>query len=89
MTLQKGKELQQCLQLLAGDDTDGATVRNNVGFNKLDSQFGKLMAQKAQNTWDDGDIKRVYRLLYKYRKQLSGFGVKYDELPYWWAGKRS
>lgn len=87
MKLEKGRELQQCLKLLAGQD-DGAEKKDGAGFNKRDTNVGNEFAFISQDKWNEEEVGMIYILLRKYRRQLKAMGVEYDSLPYWIYGKR-
>lgn len=74
----KGTELQSCCQLLSNDDNDGASERNNIGWNKFDSRIGHQYSQIAQQSWTDDDARMIFRMLKKYRKQLESVGVDWE-----------
>lgn len=78
--MQKGKELQACCKLLSGDDTDGASERNNIGWNKFDSRIGHQYAELDQTKWTDDDARMIFRMLKKYRKQLISLGVDWTAI---------
>ena len=73
-TKEKGKEnvvsdpVLKALKLLAGDDPDFASTRNNVGFNKQDAEFGHSLASFGKLS----DKQREYgkRLIRKYHRQI-------------------
>ena len=60
--------LLKALKLLAGDDPDFAATRNNVGFNKMDADFGHSLA--ANNHLSDKQREYGKRLLRKYHRQI-------------------
>lgn len=75
----KGKnELQHALSLLSSA-CDGASSRDNSGFNKYDSAVGHRMSQIPQHTWDENDKRDMLILLKRYKKQLLRLGFDYDE----------
>ena len=53
---------------LASYDPDAASIRNNVGFNRVDGQFGHSLAAKASLTPKQAFYGR--RLIRKYHRQL-------------------
>lgn len=73
--------LAEAVRALAGFDTDGATVRNDVGFNKLDTGFGRSMATIPMDRWSYRQANAVYQMLRKYRRQLEQhWSIDYDSL---------
>jgi SWI/SNF-related matrix-associated actin-dependent regulator 1 of chromatin subfamily A len=57
-----------CLRILAGFDSDHAAVRNDIGFNRVDGEFGHKLAQLA--TLTPGQALAGKRMIQKYRRQL-------------------
>jgi SWI/SNF-related matrix-associated actin-dependent regulator of chromatin subfamily A-like protein 1 len=71
--------LDQAVQALAGMDLDGARVENEVGFNKLDTHFGRSMALLPLERWSFRQANAVYEMLRKYKGQLArNHGIFYD-----------
>ena len=70
--------IQIAVQMLAGV-CDGACVKDGTGFNRFDTTYGRRLA--TSDTWTDHDRYCAYRMIRKYRKQLTGFGIDYDALP--------
>jgi len=58
-----------CLKRVAAYDTDKAQARNDVGFSKLDSDYGARLANKRLQDLNDFEKGRVARLAWKYRRQ--------------------
>ena len=58
----------KALKLLAGDDPDFAATRNNVGFNKMDADFGHSLA--SNNHLSDRQREYGKKLLRKYHRQI-------------------
>ena len=58
----------KALRLLAGDDTDFAQVRNNVGFAKMDVEFGHSLASQDHLS----EKQKFYgkKLIRKYHRQI-------------------
>ena len=56
------------LRILAGMDLDGARVRNDAGFNKVDTGVGRALAQMEALTARQAVLGR--RLCRRYRRQL-------------------
>ena len=67
-TTKKTVALQDALKLLAGEDVDGAMELNGVGFNKIDSAFGRSLAR--QHTLTDVQLAAAYKMIKKYHRQL-------------------
>lgn len=61
---------------------DGARTLDEQGFNGLDSKFFKPFLAKERETGDvwDSTVVEMHMKLRKYKKQLSGFGIDYDNL---------
>jgi energy-coupling factor transporter ATP-binding protein EcfA2 len=56
---------------------DGAHIKDGIGFNKFDADFGKSLAEKikkGKNVTDE-DLKSAYKRLKKYSEQLSSAGI--------------
>ena len=60
--------VHEALRILAGLDTDRASVVNNMGFNKLDGQFGHDLAGRSTLTGRQAAAGK--RLVSKYHRQL-------------------
>lgn len=62
---------QGLLQLI-GDDEDGATLRNDVGFNKVDQSFGRSLANcvRTEGGLTEKQYKAAVRMLKKYHRQI-------------------
>ena len=58
----------KALQILAGNDPDFAGVRNNIGFNGRDTEFGHSLA--SQNHLSPKQKEYGKRLLRKYHRQI-------------------
>ena len=56
---------------------DGAHAKDRIGFNKLDADFGKSLAEKIERgeIVTDDELKSAYRKLKKYSEQLSRAGI--------------
>ena len=72
------RELQKTLltaaQTLAGFDSDGAKVQNNIGFNKFDTEFGHKLAGLPWDRWTPKTIRAARIMMAKYHGQL-GFST--------------
>ena len=60
---------------------DGASTLDNAGFNKFDKDFGRSMAMLPQERWTQRQTFAVHKMLHKYRVQLLGLGINYDQIP--------
>lgn len=58
---------------------DGANSDDGEGFNKMDSRFGKSL--DAATEWSPKQRRAAWRMVAKYRGQLAGFGINYDDIP--------
>jgi SWI/SNF-related matrix-associated actin-dependent regulator 1 of chromatin subfamily A len=63
------KELQRKIRLLAGLDDDRAQEKNGVGFNKIDSEIGHILADAPKWTQRMASIAR--QLVNRYHRQLA------------------
>ena len=59
----------EALRILAGMDVDGARVLNGVGFNKLDTRFGRELAERHSLTFRQAAAGR--KVARKYRRQYA------------------
>jgi SWI/SNF-related matrix-associated actin-dependent regulator 1 of chromatin subfamily A len=59
----------QCVKKVAILDGDRAQAKNDVGFSKLDSEYGALLARKRLQDLTDLEKGRVAKLAWKYRRQ--------------------
>lgn len=60
---------------------DGAQQRDNVGFNGLDSAFGKSLAAQAER-WTPKQEAAAYKLIARYKTQLKTVhGIDFDLIP--------
>lgn len=73
--------LSACLRHLAGLDADGASVRNNEGFNGGDTRWGNVMAREPEAKWSPKARFLIWQMLAKYRGQLIRGGLDYDSIP--------
>lgn len=76
--------IEQAITALAGMDTDGARIRNGVGFNGSDSAFGRSLAfQIGQGkTLSAKQRAAAYRMLRKYQGQLTNdHGIDFNTIP--------
>jgi len=59
----------QCIKHVQSLDEDGARHANGIGFNSVDTDYGKRLANKEQSYLTNFDKGRVLQLAWKYRKQ--------------------
>lgn len=71
-TINISEQVLACLRCLSGQ-CDGAQEQDGHGFNKLDSQFGKSLADRSRLT--NNQIIAAIRMLKKYSKQLENAGL--------------
>jgi len=74
--------IEDALLVLSALDQDGATQRNNVGFNGRDSAFGNSLASQIQfgKNLSHRQKEVAYSILRKYRVQLSNLGVDFAKI---------
>ena len=58
-----------CLRHVSSMDDDGAKVVNGVGFNGMDTDYGRKLAFKSHTNLTNFEKGRVLQLAYKYRGQ--------------------
>jgi SNF2 family DNA or RNA helicase len=59
---------------------DGAREKDDQGFNAVDTAFGKELARRPAEKWTEGTVVTAYRMLKKYKKQLTDYGVEFEEI---------
>lgn len=57
---------------------DGAQSEDGMGFNKFDASFARSL--ETQKEWSDKQKKAVYKMLKKYRNQLSDYNIDYEDI---------
>ena len=67
-TVKEIDPLIRALRAIAGDDSDRASTRNDVGFSGFDTEFGHSLASRDFLT--ERQVPHAKRLVWKYRKQL-------------------
>jgi hypothetical protein len=77
---QLDEPLRHALSLLA-QQCNGASTRDNLGFNRNDAQLGRLLAGIPESQWSDDDRQWAYWTLRKYRGQLEQMGIDWEKLP--------
>lgn len=70
ITEEQREAIHQALRMLAGNDTDRARERNDVGFNQMDSDFGAKLAAVGKLT--DRQASAAAKMLRKYHRQIPG-----------------
>ncbi len=60
---------------------DFAQERDGAGFNKPDSHLGHFIAGIPEELWTPAHSRIVWQMLRKYRGQLAGGGLDYDQIP--------
>jgi SWI/SNF-related matrix-associated actin-dependent regulator of chromatin subfamily A-like protein 1 len=77
----KSSLLETAIKALASVNQDWASVRNDIGYNKMDSGLGNKLATIPEEKWTPRQRMAAYYLLRKYRNQLmTVFGINYDEI---------
>ena len=79
-TLTTVEQLYRAARALAYAD-DGATRRDGVGYSLADTGFGNRLAQTPPTLWKPAHAMAAYRMLTKYKRQLSGMGIDFDLIP--------
>ena len=75
--------IEAAILALAQMDTDGARVRNGVGFNGTDTAFGRSLAFQIGKgrTLTPKQRAAAYKMLRKYQGQLTSYGIDYTQIP--------
>jgi hypothetical protein len=60
---------------------DGAQEQDFRGFAGPDTSAGHYFAALPQASWGNDWEHKIWVMLRKYRRQLEGFGIDYDEIP--------
>lgn len=68
------------LRAVAGSDVDGASVRNNVGFSKMDTRQGRMLAELSPATWTAWQANKAVHLAHKYRRQVPALAERFLEI---------
>jgi len=71
-------ELQKAVSYLASV-CDGAKDLDGAGFNSIDTRFGKKL--NSMSSWTPRQARAAWRMIGKYRGQLSGAGIDYTQIP--------
>ena len=79
-TKSRNAALWNAISLLASA-CDGARQQDGVGFNSLDSKFGKRIAAIDPGDWTEEIATDASAILPIYRVQLAGYGVNVADLP--------
>jgi len=72
--------LGTAIRLLAGR-CDWANSLDGAGFNAADAAFGHSLAGQAEEEWSPKKRRAAWKMLRKYRGQLSGAGINFDAIP--------
>src|SRR5215471_15066479 len=60
---------------------DFAESLDGQGFNATDTWLGHVLAAMPASVWTEDEALAAWDMLRKYRGQLDGFGISYDDLP--------
>jgi hypothetical protein len=60
---------------------DFALTDDGRGFNASDTHFGHMLASTPLPLWTPDHVVAAWDMLRKYKAQLAGMGVEYDEIP--------
>jgi hypothetical protein len=69
--------LKECMKSIA-DVCDHAHTHDGQGFNGVDTNFGHILAKA--DFWSPKMANVAYKFAKKYRKQLLGFGIKFEDI---------
>jgi len=72
--------LKEAIDFLAAR-CDGATSKDHQGFNGGDAYMGHILAQKPYENWSPKMRYIAYKMLKKYRSQLSEGGIDFSQIP--------
>jgi len=77
----KGPNVIDAIKALAGV-CDGATSKDGMGFSKFDREANADLIEKAVSGEElsPNEEKKAYAFLKKYKKQLKGLGITYDQV---------
>jgi len=70
-------DILHAIKALAGQ-CDGACAHDGGGFDRLDAEFGHSLAKRQQLTYKQAAA--GHRMLRKYRAQLRGLGIQYEDI---------
>ena len=77
---QVAEQLKAACGAIAGV-CDGARQRDDVGFNKADTSWGRYIATIPADMWDAEQCVIVRDMLHKYMGQLAAAGIEWSALP--------
>lgn len=60
---------------------NGASTKDNVGFNGYDAGYGKRLSYMPESEWTEKDKYNAWKMLKKYRGQLLAGGIDYSQIP--------
>jgi len=63
------------------DRCDGALAEDGMGFNKIDSMFGKSLGRKDPEQWTPRMARAAWKMVRKYKGQLESGGIEFSEIP--------
>lgn len=72
--------LYDAVGFLAGR-CDGASSRDDVGFNGYDAGYGHRLADMPESDWGGRDRYNAWKMLRKYAGQLLSGGIDYNQIP--------
>lgn len=72
--------LSVALNVMLARDSDRATERNDIGFNKPHSWIGHELGAKAPSEWTEIERWMLYDILRWYTRQLAAAGIDYSQL---------
>lgn len=71
-------KLREAMQILLSV-CDGAVTDDQVGFSGTDARPARVL--NGQPFWSVNELRVVYKMIRKYRVQLSGHGFDFDSVP--------
>lgn len=60
---------------------DGASTQDGQGFSRFDVAFARSLGETPHERWSQNMTRAAWWMLRKYRVQLRGFGIDYDQIP--------
>lgn len=74
------EQLYRAVNALANVD-DHARSLDGCGFSKFDTDFGRSLAERRPESWSPRMAHAAWRMLRRYRRQLSTYGIDYGSIP--------
>ena len=74
------RRLAHWMEILAGS-CDGASSLDGAGFNRMDTDFGHVLAETAPTRWSPKMAGIAHRFAVKYRRQLATAGIDAEQIP--------